>query len=770
MKLPKGLRRRKGVALILALLTTVILVTLSLAFMSLSLSEARTSRSYGYEETSVQAASYGLEYALTYMGRGTVPGQSIWEWKRWPNPGNNPSLNFGFYNVLAEQTGPVTVGQEIPSAPDQRIAAIVTKLPQDTLLRAFIPANLPQADKDQLELDLRRISIVDQNLKPRLIQLNSDLAFTCDVVVEPILLSRGQGRHDYRLISTARVYALANGAEVNVNAPVASRVVEARVKESSFDYAHFIANGRTWNVNGYTPGTTPSNANGTDLADYVVIPKDYVEQGPMRVDGQDVDSSPAGSIERHVKEQAGNLRFLANSAENGPKFSHKLTINQPANVYPDDVTDSTMSGFTAGFVPRSARIGIPDFRQEDMKLAAKLVVKDSDQSGLIEIPTAAIPGARGSALAAPKSSDPTNPFYDGTEVVTDSDGNTRTVNVPVDFRPRFPNVEIVLNKDQIQIQTRSTLDGSITDSRTIKQDQLQSGLIYVQGGNVVVKTDPTNKFQGKLSIVAGEDPNRDGFTPNDSSIYSEAARGYFTALKNEWDQTVLTTGLKPADVGRYPTPPYTIAQLNEGRTRFGADVVPPVESGMPSGQLLWPAPPVERDQLGNKVRYTTEREGNVVIADDVKYNEKSGNQLGLFAQNFVLLNDNTPKDPVTGEEKLTIDAVLVSKERTVSLDWDNTGRQPAASWKELMAPRAAGQPQRQIAINGSVIGEYIDVEGDQLGRGYKNQEFKYDLSLRNANPPFMPRPDLAALPGGFRFMILHYLDRGSLSTAGILGP
>lgn len=770
MKLPKGPRRRKGVALILALLTTVILVTLSLAFMSLSLSEARTSRSYGYEETSVQAASYGLEYALTYMGRGTVPpSQQIWEQKLWPNPGGNPSTAFGFYNVLKPQQAPITAGQEIPSAPGQRIGVIVTKLPEDVGLNAFIPVSLPQDDKDQLTLDLRRISIINQNLRPRLIQLNSDLAFTCDVVVEPILLSRGQGRHDYRLISTARVYALVNGAEGNTNTPVATRVVEARVKESSFDYAHFIANGRTWNVNGYTPGTTPSTGN-TDLADYVVIPKDYVEQGPMRVDGQDAAAAPAGSVERHVREQAGNLRFLANSAQDGPQFSHKLTINQPANVYPDDVTDATMGGFTAGFVPRSSRVGIPDFRQADMKLAAKLVVDNDDQSGLIEIPTSAIPGARGSALAAPKSSDVTNPFYDGTEVVTDSDGNTRTVNVPVDFRPRFPNVEVVLNKDQIQIQTRSTLDGSITDSKTIKQDQLQSGLLYVQGGNVVVKTDPTNKFQGKLSIVAGEDPNRDGFVPNDSSIYSDAARGYFTALKNEWDQTVLTTGLKPADVGRYPTPPYTVAQLNEGRTRFGAAVVPPLEPGMPSGQMLWPAPAVERDQFGNKVRYTTEREGNVVIADDVKYNDKSGNQLGLFAQNFVLLNDNTPKDPVTGQEKLTIDAVLVSKERTVSLDWDNTGRQPIDKWKELMAPRASGQPQRQIAINGSVIGEYIDVEGDQLGRGYKNQEFKYDLSLRNANPPFMPRPDLAALPGGFRFMILHYLDRGSLSTAGILGP
>ncbi|MBN9416374.1 MAG: hypothetical protein J0I12_13100 [Candidatus Eremiobacteraeota bacterium] len=768
MKLPKGLRRRRGVALILALLTTVILVTLSLAFMSLSLSEARTSRSYSYEETSVQAASYGLEYALTYMGRGTVPGQQIWDTRPWPNPGGTPSTAFGFYNVLRAQTGALSSYQEIPSAPGQTIGVTVTNITQDPTLESFVPASLSNQEKLQLRQDLRRIRICDQNLNPRLISLNSELAFTCDVVVEPILLSRGQGRHDYRLISTARVFTLANGGATNIYAPVATRVVEARIKESSFDYAHFIANGRTWNVNGYTPGTTP-NMNGQDLADYVVIPKDYVEQGPMRVDGQDAAAAPSGSVERHVKEQAGNLRFLSNSAQNGPQFNYKLTINQPANVYPDDVTDSTMAGFSAGFVPRSARVGIPDFRQEDMKLAAKYVVRDTDQSGLIEIATSSIPGARGSSLAAPKSGDPTDPFYDGVETVVDANGVAQTVRKPVDFRPRFPNVEVVLNKDQIQIQTKSTLDGSVINSRTIQQDQLQSGLLYVQGGNVVVKTDPTNKFQGKLSIVAGEDPNRDGFTPNDSSIYSEAARAYYTSLKNKWDQTLVTTGFKPTNPEAYPTPPYTVAQL---RAAHAADptVVPDVEPGMPGAQILWPAPAVERDSLGNKVRYTTEREGNVVIADDVKYNDKAGNQLGLFAQNFVLLNDNTPRDPVTGEEKLTIDAVLVSKERTVSMDWDNTGRQNPDTWKELMTPRTTGQPQRKIAINGSVIGEYIDVEGDQLGRGYKNQDFKYDLSLRNANPPFMPRPDLAALPGGFRFMILHYLDRGSLSTAGLLGP
>ena len=222
MKHRRGLRRRRGVALILALLTTVILVTLSLAFMSLSLSEARTSRSYAYEETSVQAASYGLEYALTYMGRGTIPGLQVWDTRPWPNPGGNPSTAFGFYNVLRAQTGAVTSGQEIPSAPDQRIAVTVMNITQDPTLEAFVPATLPNADKIQLRQDLRRIRICDQNLNPRLIPLNADLAFTADVVVEPVLLSRGQGRHDYRLTSTARVYGLLNGTVSNVYAPVAT--------------------------------------------------------------------------------------------------------------------------------------------------------------------------------------------------------------------------------------------------------------------------------------------------------------------------------------------------------------------------------------------------------------------------------------------------------------------------------------------------------------------------------------------------------------------
>ena len=337
MKLPKGLRKRKGVALILALLTTVILVTLSLAFMSLSLSEARTSRSYGYEETSVQAASYGLEYALVYMGhgKGVPPVPDTWEMVHpWPNPGGNSALDFGFYNRLVayNDTRIIMANQQVPavSGAGQQIGVTVSDCVSDSSLLAFIPSTLSEPDKAQLRLDLRRIRIVDQDRKLRLMPLNSELAFTCDIVVEPVLLSRSQGRHDFRLTSTARVFQL-NGGGANSTEPVATRVVEARIKESSFDYAHFIANGRTWNVNGYTPATTPK-VGATDLADYVVIPKDYVEQGPMRVDGQDPELAVPHSVMERVVGNAGNLRFLPESDAGGVKFTHALTINQPANV------------------------------------------------------------------------------------------------------------------------------------------------------------------------------------------------------------------------------------------------------------------------------------------------------------------------------------------------------------------------------------------------------------------------------------------------------
>jgi hypothetical protein len=768
--------RRRGVALILAMLTTVILVTLSLAFMSLSLSEARTSRAYSYEETSVQAASYGLEYALVYMGngRGDGSGHNTWEVKAWPNPGGDPAFNFGFYNVLRRTEEPITVSG---------LRVTVSDISQDPSLASLVPANLPPAEQARMRLDLRRIRILDASDKPGLIPLGPDLGFVCDIVVDPILLERNQGRHDYRLISTARILQIPPGGVASVNQqPVATRVVEARVKESSFDYAHFVANARTWNVQGHTINSLPVQDPSlpqqplADLSDYVMIPPRYVENGPMRVDGQapvDPDDRSVPLSRRKVVGNAGNLRFAPGSRESARrgdlKFNHKLFINQFNNVYDDsDIDDATMAGFNGGLSPSAMRVGIPDFQTDHLIRAAKVRIEDTDVSGYIQVTNSEIPGAIGSTVRPPRQTDPVlGPFYER-QMVPNEQGQLEPVVKQFDYRPRFPNVEVTLNGDRVRVVKRDTATGAeIGVPQEFSQSQLKMKLLYVEGGNVVVKTagnadSATGKFRGRLSIVAGESPSRESMQTNPNTIYSPAARQFFDMEKARWDRDSRAGTTEALE--SYKTPPYTIRDLRQAKASNPDLITSEIPTDLPDTHPLWPAPEAEVNSQGEPVKYKVEREGNLGVVDDVVYDKTAGNSLGLFAQNFVFLNDSTPS------LKLTIDAVMMSKERSVSLDWDNSLRQNYTNWLEMMRGKDAnGEPmQRTVKIRGSVIGEYIDVEGDAQGRGYVNQEFEYDLGLRNANPPFMPRPNLAELAGGYRYMILHYLDRGSLSTAGLL--
>ncbi|CAN0363941.1 unnamed protein product, partial [Phaeothamnion confervicola] len=173
---------------------------------------------------------------------------------------------------------------------------------------------------------------------------------------------------------------------------------------------------------------------------------------------------------------------------------------------------------------------------------------------------------------------------------------------------------------------------------------------------------------------------------------------------------------------------------------------------------LWPTPATG-----------VNREGNLVVAGDVKTNSDRSATLGLFAQNFVLINTN---DPNANNKTLTIDAVMMSKNRNVSIDWDNTGRQgtwnngvqDTTAWKTMTTPGFQGT----LSLRGSIVGEFIDVEGDNTGRGYNIQQFTHNPNLNNLRPPLSPAWDFSILPGGFRFVITHYTDDGSLSTNSAL--
>lgn len=767
-------RSRRGVAMVLALLTTVVLVVLSMAFMGLSMGEARSSRAYGLEEVSRQAAAYGMEWAIAYMGNGSDSNNfKIWNDPAWPNPTGDPALNFGFYNVL----------NPTPFLHVSGCSFAVTSAATDPGLAAYLDPLLPAASRPQALADLRRIRLVsDAPGHPDLpFPIGTDLAFTANIVVEPLLLDRNQGRHDFRLVTTARVYSRLPDGGVASGAPLASRVVEARVKESSFDYAHFISNGRTWNPQGTgldSLATVPDpNHEGrtVSLSDYVMIPRTYTETGPMRIDGQDTSllTNPTTSQSmKNVVEASGNLRFQSGLAQGHLRFTHPLTINQASNLYQDpDVVDTSNPGLTGGFTPSAARVGVPDFRVEDMKAAAQLRPADHYKSGYFKVETSEIPGALGSTAAAPRGNDPTyGPFYSGTETRVIG-GVSQQVLKPFDYRPRIPTVEITLNGDKVEVARRSTLTGQqVGPTQTIANSDLAMGLLYVEGGNAVVRTaregeSNTPYYQGRLSVGAGELAARNVASPTASAsadtIYATAAREYYELLKNRWDNESKVRRIPVSEYADFPTPPYSVAQLRQA-LRDG-EISTALPAGLANNQQLWPSPASEMHD--GAPRFTVEREGNIVISDDVKAGKTAGNALGLFAQNFVLLNDTTPSN------QITVDAVIMSKERSFSLDWDNSGFQNPTTWAAMMSTvDAAGNAMaRTLNLHGSVVGEYIDVEGDALGRGYIKQNFEYDAALRTGNPPMMPRLNLSATSGGYRYMVIHFRDRGALSTDSSLG-
>jgi hypothetical protein len=242
------------------------------------------------------------------------------------------------------------------------------------------------------------------------------------------------------------------------------------------------------------------------------------------------------------------------------------------------------------------------------------------------------------------------------------------------------------------------------------------------------------------------------------TIYSLAARQLDDYMRAEAQRISTQQGISNEDrrqlYNSVIAPPYTVEQLyNHRRTAGGQPIItaelPPL--GPNRNRVLFPPPSTP---LSPKV----EREGNIIMAGDFNYNKQDrSTSIGFLAQNFVLLNDRTPLD---NEKKLTINGVLMSGERSMQLDWDNTGRQPTESHSKIISPGYNGT----LVLKGSIVGEHIDVDGDYDKRGYFLQQFEHDRQLLQQRPPYFPRWDFERLSGPFRFSITHYVDRGTLTT------
>jgi hypothetical protein len=753
-------KNRRAVALILALFTTVILSLLSIAFVALSRTEARNSASAAHEKLALESANYALELAINYMGQGKV---SLTEntWQRVPHPST-----FRFVNILA-----VTGGAR--SYLDRRI---VVELP-DTATKAKYGAG-----DTFIQDNMRVFRMVDASGTNTLPIQSGTQAFSSRVVIVPV--TSFSDDNSYRLFASAKVFPDTTAAATDLN-PLASREIEAQLTpESVFSYLHFIENARGLVAPGraqFDPNTFDQNgAVVIDPADFAVIPADYTEDGPMRVDGHDPSfstSSDPGKVKWLAN--SGNLNFSSDAlpSDQGGKvfFREKLTINRSANDYQNGDVDDTNSGyFQGGFNTSNPHLGLPELDMDTMRRGAKYTdAARGKSSAFFEVKTSEIPGARGSTVAAPRNSG--DPFYTL---------NSSGVRVPYDYRPRIPNVEVTFDGDKVRLQKTSTLNGDVLpinnpqDNNSVtpaaielKVDDFATGVLFVDGGNVVVNNAPSMsgteaKFNKRISVVAGTGEKRGSASPGLDTIYTGAASKVYEYEKKRWD--IALQNDPNAQPTGFLTPPYTRAQIDNvvayAQTHpltpraTAQDPNPPTFNlsltaaeraeyqALANSHPTWPAPPTG-----------VEREGNLVVGGDITAEKNSSSKIGLFAENFVTINGN-PKD--LDDKELIIDAALMSKNKTVTLDWDNIARLDADRWKTLMSTDFKGK----LTLTGSIVGSFIDIEGDNEGRGYTRQNFTHNPFLREERPPFTPVWDFSMLPGGFRFVVTHYTDRGSINT------
>lgn len=767
MVIAKKDKGNRGLTLVMALFVTFLLSTLSLAFVALMMEDSRGSQSSVRQIMAAEGAEWGIETALSYMGRGG----------NWQAAFDADRLVF--FDLLH-------AGQ--PNGPHHLQASAG----EGGAIQVLVEAGSGE------ESALRVLRLVDPNLPlGAVLNLDDRLVGRITVEVKPVvtpLAAYGPGQAaQYTLTSRCELFMTedaGSGAE-----PVAIAQLEAQVRPEVETTALFqVQNMRSWDVQGGGVGN-PSTA------DKIIIPADYVSAGSVNVTGTDPKNPNAP-----WSQQAGNLRFQNPDAED-MVFQGQLSVNQLSNL---DLSGNTVSegdpkNFPGGVV----------FGADYLPLPSSKKYLNHDRNGDGQVGTGAPPGPGDLggadqewgllAVAARDKNGPNTPhgptvsgyYHVGKELVSEAHKlNPKVPNpassVPLaqqDFRPAIPEVEVRLKSGgfiEVNVWETNAGDGGFTSSlgnlntiarqqlgadggplgQTFHVDQLKNGVLYIEGGQVIVHSElssgETAEFEGRLQIIAAEDALRRGEVKTGSSpqTYANPATAlYHPAVGDYLNWQESRTQLAPDDPdyvspAEFRAPPYTAAELREAAQSGAISSSVADLSGVDDASLFWKTP-----------LSSVESEGNLVVAGDIVKKDNTNSLIGLTAENFVFLNDRTLGQKQVANE-LVVEAVLTSFEHSLQFDWDNTsknkvvGSSGGTSYTQAMTPGFNGK----LTLQGSMLAPFSDVEGDLQGRGYPRQEFRHDDELARHSPPFQPRTLLSEYPNdqiSIAWTIISYKDRTS---------
>lgn len=760
---------KRGMTLILALFVTFLLSALSLAFVTLMMEDSRGGRSSSWQVMAAEGAEWGIQTSLSYMGRGG----------NWQPAFDQDRLVF--YDLLNASQ---------PNGQQHLVAAAGGTGEVQIQVEAG-------SDGDDA---IRRLRLTDPALPMgAVLDLDGELLARIEVEVKPVqvpLSSFGPGQAaQYLLTSRAELFRKADASATNPT-PVAVSVLEAQVRPDVETTALFqVQNMRSWDVQGGGVGNP-------NMADKILIPSEFQSAGSVRVTGTDPNNPNAP-----WKDQAGNVRFQ-NPNSTDMVFKGQLSVSQLNNL--DGAGNSVASGnpqsFPGGVVFGADYTPLPD--------AKRYLNYDKDGDGQIDHGNDPNPGSLGGAdqewgllaVAATSSSGggsahgPSVKGYYKVDKSLISQANTlhprlpnSTSSTPLanqDYRPPVPEVQVTLKNGgfvEVNVYEANYGDGGATTTdgnlntvasttmgnlagplgTTFHVSQLDKGVLYVEGGQVVVKSEITDgssaEFEGRLQIVAAEDSTRRPTVSNgeltyanaSTSIYHKAAAEYF-----EWQKSRLALPASDpdhADASNFKAPPYSAADLLAGAAAGHVTDTTGL-AGAPPNDPFWPPPSAN-----------VEREGNLVVGGDILKKDGSPSVLGLTAENYVLLGDRTQAQK-TNPNELKVEGVLTSFNHSLQLDWDNTSNNRSKNAAGTNAYTATSTPgfNGKISLKGSMLAPYSNVEGDLQGRGYPRQEFLHDQDLERWAPPFQPRTLLSEYPNDqitIAWTIINFIDRTSLGVS-----
>ncbi len=798
MNITRKPRVKKGVALIFALFTIAVLFSISTTVVALSLHDSRTTRVANYNDAALHAANWGIEAAINYMGQ---PGLNFRPDKS--NAGatsqwvNLASTSFGTGRNLV-----LTSGDNL--ALNNQVNVQVTSLNANQLKTNY---GLDYSGKilgedtwqsthggtDSVTFnkrdgsDSRLITFQDANSrgsKYKLLLGNGGNYAEVEVVCTEFRYPSSNQPSQYQLLSVAKVFANDDSVSESKRVPLATRVVEARVRESvACDFMHFIQNARSWDATGVDLGPD-GTSDGADIArSAVFLPEGYTEAGRLRVDGYADDDPEDNAVKRYLHNYKGSvldgkLGFFSPDGfkDNHYIFQGDVTTAQSSKNYEyrdskggkvrtfaqgGKTTKNLFNGSLRDGVPS---LGLPQVKEyfDDVKDTlnkadgkTKFQFKIADKNNVNQASDVKATKTKGRCPDIAQAN---------TTVVRDG----KKVTVP-SATPTFATVRVEIKGNQVKILkynsaiTEGMQPGAAIDQNYVEVlkpatsiDKIRGGVISVEGGNVEVvnvrnfsgeglsndyidssKTSGNSLLNGALTVVSNVNEARDNSLnrkSNGSALYSDKARELYE--ENPYVNV----------------PPFSQQQL------YG--------SGS-SVKSIWPTP----------ANSAIEREGNVILASDIAYDSSNSGttklpSLGVVAKNYILLNDKSingrVKDTTKKNNELRIDAVLMSMDHSVQFDWNNMAANSTKNYQELIQNRDIkdANKYRTFRLNGAIVSGFLDTEGDTNGRGYYDQKFSHDENLRYNLPPCFPRWDIGtfASKGIFGdYMITAYEDKGAIS-------